>query len=111
MPIVTIGAATAALHKVAQAIVYDTDNGIFKTFFRAFRENFKQATALWLMMLFFATAMICNYMLISGFVAGTLATVLKCVLVAASVLVLVLAAYMFPMMVDLLLLYQVPPFS
>ena len=99
VPIVTIGAATAALHKVGQAIVYDTDNGIFKTFFRAFRDNFKQATALWLMMLVFAAAMGCNYLLISGFVAGTLATVLKCVLVAAIVLVLVLAAYMFPMMV------------
>ena len=99
VPIVTIGAATAALHKVGQAIVYDTDNGIFKTFFRAFRENFKQATALWLMMLFFAAAMGCNYMLISGFVAGTLATVLKGALVVAIGLVLVLAAYMFPLMV------------
>jgi uncharacterized membrane protein YesL len=99
VPIVTIGAATAALHKVAQAIVYDTDNGIFKTFFRAFRENFKQATALWLMMLFFAAAMGCNYMLIAGFVAGTLATVLKGALVVAIGLVLVMAAYMFPLMV------------
>ena len=99
VPIVTIGAATAALHKVAQAIVYDTDNGIFKTFFRAFRENFKQATALWLMMLFFAAAMGCNYMLISGFVAGTLVTVLKGALVVAIGLVLVMAAYMFPLMV------------
>ena len=99
VPIVTIGAATAALHKVAQAIVYDTDNGIFKTFFRAFRENFRQATALWLVMLFFAAAMGCNYMLISGFVAGTPATVLKGALVVAIGLVLVMAAYMFPLMV------------
>ena len=99
VPIVTIGAATAALHKVAQAIVYDTDNGIFKTFFRAFRENFRQATALWLMMLFFAAAMGCNYMLISGFVVGTPATVLKGALVVAIGLVLVMAAYMFPLMV------------
>lgn len=99
VPIVTIGAATAALHKVAQAIVYDTDNGIVKTFFRAFRENFKQATALWLMMAVFAAAMVCNYLLISGFVAGTLATVLKAALVVAIGLVLVLAAYMFPLMV------------
>ncbi len=99
VPIVTIGAATAALHKVAQAIVYDTDNGIVKTFFRAFRDNFKQATALWLMMAVFAAAMGCNYLLISGFVAGTLETVLKGVLVVAGGLVLVMASYMFPMMV------------
>ena len=99
VPIVTIGAAIAALHKVAQDIVHDTDNGIFKTFFRAFRDNFKQATALWLMMLVFAAAMGCNYMLIAGFVAGTLATVLKGALVVAIGLVLVMAAYMFPLMV------------
>ena len=98
VPIVTIGAATAALHKVAQAIVYDTDNGIFKTFFRAFRENFKQATALWLMILVFAVSMLCNYLIIMGFAAGTMATVLKALLVVFSGLVLVLAVYMFPLM-------------
>ena len=43
--------------------------------------------------------MACNYLLISGFVAGTLATILKSVLVVAIGLVLVLAAYMFPLMV------------
>lgn len=99
VPIVTIGAATAALQKVAQDMVHDTDSGIFKTFFRAFRENFRQATALWLLMLVFAAAMVCNYMLITGFVAGTLATVLKGVLVVAIGLVLVMASYLFPLMV------------
>lgn len=99
VPIVTIGAATAALHKVTQDIVHDTDNGIVKTFFRAFRNNFRQATALWLLMLLFAAAMVCNYLLISGFVTGVLATVLKALLAAAAVLVLVMAAYMFPLMV------------
>lgn len=99
LPVVTAGASIAAMHKVTQAMVLDEDNGIVKTFFRGFRENFKQATALWLMMLFFAAAMGCNYMLISGFVAGTLATVLKGALVVAIGLVLVMAAYMFPLMV------------
>ena len=99
VPVVTVGASAAALHKAAQDIVHDTDNGTVKTFFRAFRDNFRQATVLWLMMVVFAAAMVCNYLLISGFVAGTLATVLKAVLVAAGVLVLVMAAYMFPLMV------------
>ena len=99
LPVVTAGASIAAMHKVTQAMALDEDNGIVKTFFRGFRENFKQATALWLMMLFFAAAMGCNYMLIAGFVAGTLATVLKGALVVAIGLVLVMAAYMFPLMV------------
>ncbi len=99
IPVVTIGAATAALQKVTQDIVFDVDDGIFKTFLRAFRENFKQATALWLMMVVFAAAMAANYMLISGFVAGTAASILKGVLVVLIGLVLVLASYMFPLMV------------
>ena len=99
LPVVTAGASIAAMHKVTQAMALDEDNGIVKTFFRGFRENFRQATALWLMMLFFAAAMGCNYMLISGFVAGTPATVLKGALVVAIGLVLVMAAYMFPLMV------------
>ena len=99
IPLVTIGASTAALQKVTQSIVFDEDRSIAKDFFRAFRENFRQATALWLMMVIFGAAMACNDLLISGFVAGTLATVLKSVLVVALALVAVLAAYMFPLMV------------
>lgn len=99
IPLVTIGASAAALQKVTQNIVLDEDGGIARDFFRAFRENFRQATALWLMMAVFAASMVCNYLLISGFVAGTLATILKTVLVVAGGLVLVLAAYMFPLMV------------
>ena len=49
VPVVTVGASAAALHKVSQAIILDEDNGTIKTFFRGFRENFRQATALWLM--------------------------------------------------------------
>lgn len=98
LPVVTVGASLAAMHKVTQAMALDEDNGIVKTFFRGFRENFKQATLLWLMMLVFGVSMLCNYLLIMGFTAGTLATVLKCVLVVFSTLVLVLAVYMFPLM-------------
>lgn len=99
LPVVTAGASLAAMQKVTQAMALDEDNGIVKTFFRGFRENFRQATLLWLMMLVFAVSMGCNYLLIMGFAAGTMATVLKCVLVVFSVIVLVLAVYMFPLMV------------
>lgn len=99
VPLVTIGASAAALNKVTQSIVLDEDSGTVKTFFRAFRENFRQATAVWLMMAVFAAASVCNYLLITGFIAGSAATILKGVLAVLAVLVLVLAAYMFPLMV------------
>ena len=40
LPVVTIGASTAALHKVCQDIVLDRDNVVLRPFFRAFRQNF-----------------------------------------------------------------------
>ena len=97
VPVVTIGASITAMHKVTQAIALDEDNGIAKTFFRGFRENFKQATAIWLMMLVFAVSMGCNYLIITGFAAGNAALVLKWVLIIASALVLILAAWLFPL--------------
>lgn len=99
VPLVTAGASAAALQKVTQAIALEEDNGIIKTFFRAFRDNFKQATGVWLMIAFFAAATVCNYFLILGFTDGMAATMLKGVLVLAAVVVLSMAAYLFPLMV------------
>lgn len=98
VPVVTIGASISAMHKVTQAIAFDEDNGIAKTFFRGFRENFKQATLVWLMMLVFAVSMGCNYLIIVGFTVGNTALILKWVLVIFGALVVILAAWMFPLM-------------
>lgn len=98
VPLVTIGASIAAMHKVTQAIAFDEDNGIVKTFFRGFRENFRQATAAWLLMVVFAVSVACNYLIIAGFAAGNMALVLKWLLIVLSALVVILAAYLFPLL-------------
>lgn len=51
LPIVTIGASTAALHCVAQNWMRDRSDCDLKTYFRAFKENFKGGTAVWLILL------------------------------------------------------------
>lgn len=51
LPIFTIGAATAALYSVTLKIARDEDPPILTTFVKALRENFKQATVLWLILL------------------------------------------------------------
>lgn len=51
LPIVTIGASTTALYYSCLKIVRDEDSHVGATFFRAFRENFRQATVLWLILL------------------------------------------------------------
>ena len=47
LPVVTMGAAIAANYKVTQNLVLKIDGSLVKTYFRAFRTNFIQATWVW----------------------------------------------------------------
>ena len=51
LPVFTAGAATTALYYVSLKIVRDEEHHVGRLFFHALRDNFKQATALWLIML------------------------------------------------------------
>ncbi len=48
IPIVTVGAATTALYYVCFQIVEGTEGSIVKSFFGAFKANFKKGTVIWL---------------------------------------------------------------
>lgn len=58
IPIVTIGAATCAKYTVGMKIVREEDSAVIKPFFEAFKENFKQTTIIWLILL--AVTAICT---------------------------------------------------
>lgn len=51
IPIVTIGASTAALYSVCFKMLKDEDRHICRQFFSYFKSNFKQATLSWLILL------------------------------------------------------------
>lgn len=51
IPIVTIGASTTAMYYVTLKLVRDEDGYTIRSYFRSFKENFKQATVIWLIML------------------------------------------------------------
>lgn len=48
IPVVTAGAATVAMHTVLLGYIAGKDDAVVKPFFRAFRENFRTVTPLWL---------------------------------------------------------------
>ena len=52
LPIFTIGASMTALYYVVLKMVRNEECYITKAFFKSFKENFKQATIIWLIMLF-----------------------------------------------------------
>lgn len=48
LPIITAGAANAALHHFSLNLVGDTEDMVLRGFFKPFKDNFKKATLLWL---------------------------------------------------------------
>lgn len=51
LPIFTIGAATSAMYTLCFQMMREEGSGVLKPYFRAFRENFRQGTVIWLIIL------------------------------------------------------------
>lgn len=64
IPIFTIGASSAAMYTVLLRFLQGDEPDILKTFFRAFRGNFKKATLVWIGMLAVAATLGLNYYLL-----------------------------------------------
>ena len=104
LPIITAGAATTALYYSCLKIVRDEDNHMGATFFRAFRENFRQSTVLWLILLgaglFLAGDVYILYHLRQS-TEGTMAvawTLILAIVIAVAVLYVIVLEYVFPLL-------------
>lgn len=60
LPIITIGASTAALYSFTLEAVQDEEGGVWHSYFSAFRKHFKKATVLWLLQLVLTVFLIAN---------------------------------------------------
>ncbi len=58
LPIVTIGASTTALYYSCMKRIRTDEGTISRNFFHAFRQNFRQSTLLWLLMLVLVFVMV-----------------------------------------------------
>ena len=100
VPVITAGASVAAMHKVIQELIYETDSGTIKGFFRAFKANFKQATILWIIVLLVIVSLGCDVLLIVTYFSGSEAVKWMFGLLAVlAVLVCCVVAYMIPLIV------------
>ncbi len=103
IPIVTIGAATTGLYYVMLKLARGEEGNVTKMFFRSFRENFKQATVLWLILLavgLFLGAdgyILYHLRLISAGPAAVFWTILLAVVIAAAVFYTIILIYVFPL--------------
>ena len=104
IPIVTIGASTTALYYASLKVVRDEDSHVAALFFRSFRQNFKQATVLWLILLgaglfLGADGYILYHLRLSS--TGTMAvmwTLILAMVIAAGVVYVIVLEYVFPLL-------------
>ena len=104
IPVITAGAATTALYYVTLKMAKDEEGYITKSFFKSFKQNFLQATAIWLVILVIGIVMFMDLRIANG---GNMAevfnttTVSNVVIVAVGVMVIVLCmtlTYVFPLL-------------
>lgn len=96
LPVFTIGASTAALYRMMFNLKEDKSCAL-KEFIRAFRENFKKATVLWLLLLVCAAVLVGLYwlvMLVESAALRMAAIVVFCILF---LLVYIAGLYVFPL--------------
>lgn len=58
VPLITIGASLTALHYTALHLIAGEESTVTRDYFRSFQQNFKQATAIWLLLVVFALLLV-----------------------------------------------------
>lgn len=96
IPIITIGASTTALYTVMLKIVKNEEGYIFRGFFKAFKENFKKSTIIWLITAFFAVVWWIDSR-ISGMMGAGVGEVLQIIFLLVGFFILSVIIYIFPL--------------
>ena len=86
IPIFTAGAAITALYYVTIKMARGDDPYIIKGYFKSFKENFKQATIIWLIMLVVIAIIAVDWRVTLVMMTGSSAKVMKTVLFIVSFL-------------------------
>ena len=97
IPIVTVGASITALHYVSIKMVRNEEGYLTKNFFKSFRQNFFQATVLWVLMLFILAVAGADFYFLS-MMEGTVVEVVKIGLYAVLLFCLCSSIYWFPLL-------------
>lgn len=95
IPVVTIGAALTGMYYVTLKMAENEEGYIVKSFFKSFRQNFKQATVIWLILLIIGILFGFDFQILVN-MEGSLANVMRILITAIAFLYLMLVIYVFP---------------
>ncbi len=98
IPIITAGAAVTALHYQVLKMVRKEDTYVARGYFKAFKENFKQATIVWLLLIVAVLFIIFDYTVIGFSEEGGIAYWYGVVVGAFAIFIAFTATMVFPIM-------------
>lgn len=97
IPLVTIGASLTALHHVTLRMIRGDGTSVVKPFLAAFRDNFKQATGIWLALAAAGGLLAADYAIGLRMVTGGLRTLVLCSVVLLTAIWVIVWLYVFPL--------------
>ena len=97
IPIVTIGAAFTSMHYVLLKMVRNEEGYITRLYFKSFKENFKQATILWLIILVIIAVLVGDYF-IFNYSGIEFPAALQIAFFAVGILIAISLIYTFPVL-------------
>lgn len=97
LPVITVGASTTAMHYVVRKMIAGEPYKVAGSFFHSFRENWKQATALWLMLVFLIAIGLGDFY-IGSRIPSWIGTASQLIAAFVALGVLVLTAMAFPLL-------------
>lgn len=97
LPIITVGASLTAMHYTVLKLVRDEESYIIKSFFKSFKQNFRQATVIWLLQLFVYIVLGLDFYLL--FMTGTKYNIIfQVILFVVTVVVLLISVFVYPVL-------------
>jgi uncharacterized membrane protein YesL len=98
IPVVTAGAAFTALHYQVLRMVRNEDTYVARGFFKSFKENFWQATIIWILILISVVFIVFDYLVIGFSEEGGIAYWYGVVLGAFSIFIAFTVTMIFPIL-------------
>ncbi len=98
IPVVTAGASLTALYYVTLKMVKDEESYLFRSFWKSFKENFRQATVIWLLILLFAAIIGLDIYMMRVATQIAFPKVLKIMIGVVVVMFLMTLVYVFPVL-------------
>ena len=99
IPVVTAGASLTALYYVTLKMVRNEEAYIFRSFFKSFKENFKQATIINVIMLIVAVLLYLDTN-IAGNMGQTTGKILRMIFAVFTLLYVMVLLYVYPVPVS-----------